>query len=192
MELSQAFQKQAKKMNATPQYVLLADLMSIGYSEIDAYTIAYPENEALSAQQNKGIRENILSSAKFKKVFEERCSHIKSGVAMPIPVEEVELVGTEEVMKEILRSAKQQPVGSKDRADLFAKYNEIKTKNDMGAENGNDNISFFFPLKCNMCPLLYAYNDYVGKNGGGELKPVEMERVMRLSRTIIKAATDAE
>ena len=99
-------------MNATPQYVILADLMSIGYSEIDAYTIAYPENEALSAKQNKGIRENILSSAKFKKVFEERCSHIKSGVAMPIPVEEVELVGTEEVMKEILRSAKQQPVGS--------------------------------------------------------------------------------
>ena len=62
MELSQAFQKQAKKMNATPQYVILADLMSIGYSEIDAYTIAYPENEALSAQQNKGIRENILKS----------------------------------------------------------------------------------------------------------------------------------
>ena len=35
---------------------------------------------------------------------------------------------TEEVMKEILRSARQQPVGSKERAELFSKYNEIKTK----------------------------------------------------------------
>lgn len=192
MELSQAFQKKAKKMNATPQYVLLADLIAIGYSEIDAYTIAYPENEALSAQQNKGIRENILSSAKFKKVFDERCSHIKSGVAIPVPVEDVELVDTDIVLKEILRSAKNQSLGSKERADLFAKYNEIKKESDQTVNDESDNISFFFPLKCNMCPLLYAYNDYVGKNGGGELKPVEMERVMRLSKTIIKAATDAE
>lgn len=192
MELSQAFQKKAKKMNATPQYVLLADLIAIGYSEIDAYTIAYPENEALSVQQNKGIRENILSSAKFKKLLDERLGQIGVTGNRQSGVGDVELISTEEVMKEILLSARKQPVGSKERADLFAKYNDIKTKSDVTAGNEEDAISFYFPLKCSQCPLLYAYNDYAGKNGVGEVKPVEMERVMRLSRTIIKAATDAE
>lgn len=182
----------AKKMNATPQYVLLADLMSIGYSEIDAYTIAYPENEALSVQQNKGIRENILSSAKFKKVFDERCQHIRSGVAIPENMDELQLIETEEVLKEILRSARNQPIGSKERADLFAKYNDIKKESEQSANEESDSISFFFPLKCNMCPLLYAYNEYMKKHGENGLKPVEIDRVMRLSRTIIKAATDAE
>lgn len=192
MELSQAFQKMAKKMNATPQYVLLADLISIGYSELDAYTIAYPENEALSVQQNKGIRENILSSAKFKKVFEERCQHIKSGVAIPENMDSLELIETEEVLKEILRSARNQPIGSKERADLFAKYNDIKDEYEHTVKDDDDSISFFFPLKCNQCPLLYAYNDYMKRHGEKGFKPVEMDRVMRLSRTIIKAATDAE
>lgn len=192
MELSQSFQKTAKKMNVTTQYIILADLISIGYSEIDAYSIAYPENESLSAQQNKGIRENILKSAKFKKVLDERMNYIKSGVAIPVPVEDVELVDSDIILKEILRSAKNQPIGSKERADLFAKYNDIKRENEQSVIDDSDNISFFFPLKCNQCPLLYAYNDYMKKHGENGLKPVEMDRIMRLSKTIIKAATDAE
>lgn len=56
----------------TVQYLVMADLLSIGYSELDAYTIAYPENTALSALQNKSIREKILSSVKLKHLVEEK------------------------------------------------------------------------------------------------------------------------
>ena len=126
MELSKQKQTEAKKLNVTVQYLVMADLMAVGYSENDAYTIAFPENAALSVQQNNSIRNNILDSAKFKKLFESRRSRVKDGVAAPVKLEEVELVSTEEVMKEILRSAKQQPVGTKERADLYAKYNEKK------------------------------------------------------------------
>lgn len=95
-------------------------------------------------------------------------------------------------MKEILRSAKQQPVGSKERADLFAKYNEIKTKNEQGVEDDTDNINFVFPLKCNQCPLLYSYNEYLKEHGEVEIRAVEMNRIMSLSHKIIQAAKDAE
>lgn len=115
MELSKQKQTEAKKLNVTVQYLVMADLMAVGYSENDAYTIAYPENAALSVQQNNSIRSNILDSAKFKKLFDSRRSRVKDGVAAPVQLEEVELVSTEEVMKEILRSAKQQPVGSKEQ-----------------------------------------------------------------------------
>ena len=95
-------------------------------------------------------------------------------------------------MKEILRSAKQQPVGSKERADLFAKYNEIKAKNEQGTEDETDTINFVFPLKCNQCPLLYAYNEYLKENNLKEVRPVEMGRIMSISHKIIQAAMDAE
>lgn len=192
MDLSKQKQTEAKKLNVTVQYLVMADLMAVGYSENDAYIIAYPENEGLSVQQNNSIRTNIVESVKFKKLLENRRTRVKDGVAAPVMLDEVELVGTEEVMKEILRSAKQQPVGSKERADLFAKYNEIKTKNEQGVEDDTDNINFVFPLKCNQCPLLYSYNEYLKEHGEVEIRAVEMNRIMSLSHKIIQAAKDAE
>lgn len=192
MDLSKQKQTEAKKLNVTVQYLVMADLMAVGYSENDAYIIAYPENEGLSLQQNNSIRTNIIESVKFKKLLENRRTRVKDGVAAPVMLDEVELVGTEEVMKEILRSAKQQPVGSKERADLFAKYNEIKTKNEQGVEDDTDNINFVFPLKCNQCPLLYSYNEYLKEHGEVEIRAVEMNRIMSLSHKIIQAAKDAE
>lgn len=192
MELSKQKQTEAKKLNVTVQYLCMADLMAIGYSENDAYIIAYPENAALSEQQNNSIRNNIVESAKFKKLVENRRSRVKEGIATPMQLDEVELVGTEEVLKEILRSAKQQPIGSKERADLYAKYNDIKKENEQDTNDDTDNINFFFPVKCNQCPLLYAYNDYLKNHGDKEIRSVEMGRIMSLAKTIIQAAKDAE
>ena len=195
MELSKTKQNEAKKLNVTTQYMVMADLMAIGYSEEDAYTIAYPENEALSVQQNTGVRTNIIESAKFKKLLEARRTRVKDGIATPIQLEEVELVGTEEVLKEILRSAKQQPVGSKERADLYAKYNDIKKDNEQGTEDETDTINFMFPLKCNQCPLLFSYNEEMKNNvneKGDIIRPVEMSRVIKLAHRIIQASKDAE
>ena len=184
MELSKTKQTEAKKLNVTVQYLCMADLMAIGYSENDAYIIAYPENAALSEQQNNSIRNNIVESAKFKKLVENRRSRVKEGIATPMQLDEVELVGTEEVLKEILRSAKQQPIGSKERADLYAKYNDIKKENEQDTNDDTDNINFFFPVKCNQCPLLYAYNDYLKNHGDKEIRSVEMGRIMSLARCI--------
>lgn len=192
MELSPQKNKEAKKYGVTAEYLVMSDLMSIGYSENDAYAVAYPENAALSVQQNNSIRKNILESAKFRKLLEERRSRVKEGIAAPVTLDELELVGTEEVLKEVLRSAKQQPVGSKERADLYAKYNDIKRESEQGEIDETDTINFMLPLKCHQCPLLYAYNDYLRKNGQREVRPVEMGRIMSIAGKIIQAAQDAE
>ena len=195
MDLSKQKQTEAKKLNVSIQYLVFADLLAVGYSEQDAYVIAYPENEALASQQNDSIRKNIVESAKFKKLLDNRKQRVKDGVATPVELEDVELVSTEEVLKEILRSAKQQPVGSKERADLYAKYNDIKKENEQGTEDETDAINFHLPLKCSQCPLLYAYNEETKKckdEKGNIIRPVEMGRVIKLSQKIIQAALDAE
>ncbi len=192
MELSSTKVKEAKKLNVTVQYLVFADLLSVGYSESDAYIIAFPENIALSAQQNNSIRNNIVESVKFKKLLDSRRSRVKEGIATPVALDEIELVGTSEVLKEILRSAKQQPIGSKERAELYAKYNDIKKESEQTSDDETDTISFYFPLKCNQCPLLYSYNDFLKEKGLKEVRPVEMGRIMNIAHTIIQAAKDAE
>lgn len=190
MELSSPKILEAKKLGVTVQYLVYADLMAIGYSENDAYVIAFPENVALSEYQNNSIKKNILSSAKFKKILEIRRSRVKDGTATPYTLEEMELVGTEEVLKEILRSAKQQAVGSKERAELYAKYNDIKRESEMSGTDGTDSINFFLPLKCNQCPLLHSYNQYLKENNLKEIRPVEMGKIAAAAHNIIQASKE--
>ena len=90
MELSKQKQTEAKKLNVTVQYLVFADLCAVGYSEADAYIIAYPENAALSVRQNDSIRKNIVESAKFKKLLEDRLSRVKDGIATPVLLDDVE------------------------------------------------------------------------------------------------------
>jgi len=78
MELSKQRQAEARKSGVTVQYLVMADLLSIGYSELDAYTIANQENTALSALQNKSIREKISSSVKLKHLVEEKSAQRNS------------------------------------------------------------------------------------------------------------------
>ena len=192
MELSKQKQTEAKKLKVSTQYLVFADLCAIGYSEDDAYSISYPENEGLSVQQNNSIRKSIVESSKFKKLLENRLSRVKEGVATPIHLDEVELIGTEEVLKEILRSAKQQPVGSKERADLYAKYNDIKRENEQETIEETDSINFALPLKCNQCPLLMTYNDFLKEHKLQQVKPVEMDKIMRRAHNIIQAGENTE
>lgn len=194
MELSRQKQTEAKKLNVTVQYLVIADLIAIGYSEGDAYSIAFPENESLAEQHNSSIRKSIFESVKFRKLLEGRKSRVKDGIATPVSLSDVKLIDTEEVLKEVLRSARQQPVGSKERADLYAKYNDIKNESEQGTDDTTDAIEFYFPMKCSQCPLLHSYNEEMKRNtdeDGNVIRPVEMERVIRLSRKIIQAASDS-
>lgn len=194
MELSRQKQTEAKKLNVTVQYLVIADLIAIGYSEGDAYSIAFPENESLAEQHNSSIRKSIFESVKFRKLLEGRKSRVKDGIATPVSLSDVKLIDTEEVLKEVLRSARQQPVGSKERADLYAKYNDIKNESEQGTDDTTDAIEFYFPMKCSQCPLLHSYNEEMKRNTDGDgnvIRPVEMERVIRLSRKIIQAASDS-
>lgn len=192
MELSLSKTNEAKKLKATTAELVFADLLSIGYSEEDAYIIAYPDDQALSLQLQRSNRKDIVGKTRFKQLCDIRRNKNSSYLSAPSDVLDVELVGAEEVAKEILLSAKKQPLGSKERADLFAKYNEIRAKNEQVVEDSTDSINFSLPLKCNQCPLLYAYNQMLEEQGENKMRPVEMDRVLRLADKIIREAMGEE
>ena len=185
MELSQTFKKQAKKLGVTEQYLIMADLMSIGYSEMDAYTIAYPENAALSAQQNKSIREKVSSSAKFQALLETKTGSTSDGE----PTEQIDsLLDKNQTAKLIMKAAMEQPANSKERIEGLMKYSDLMGYKKEDTGDTKDSIIFAFPIKCNQCPLLSTYNEYRKNNGEQELRPVEMERIIRQAADIIDKA----
>ncbi len=159
MNFSEKIKKEAKKFDVTPEQLLMADLIALGYSKPDAYNIAYTEREIFDIQKNMSHRDGILEDKKFKVMLEARIQRVKSGVTIPEKLSEIELISKEEALKEVLRSARKLPEGSKERGEAFLRYNEQYAKLTEQGQNG-DTINIYLPLKCCNCSL---YLDYVEK-----------------------------
>lgn len=180
IEHSIAFNRELKKYNVIEQMLVMADLMSVGHGDVDAYMIAYPENRQYPEKQDRAIMEQILASAKFKKLLEARKERIKNGAAVPVSLEETDLIDSDEVAKEILRSAKSAPIGSKERADLFLRYDEIMQRNKVDVdEDSTNSINFFFPIKCDQCPLFKVWNEKRVENGEQKINAEEIGTILR-------------
>jgi len=157
MNFSERFKKQAKQYDVAPEQVLMADLIALGYTDAEAYNIAYTEREILDIQKNMSHRDGILADRKFRAMLEARIQRVKSGVTIPEKLSEIELISREEALKEVLRSARRLPEGSKERGEAFLRYNEQYAKLTEKSEGG-DSVNIYLPLKCIHCQL---YADYL-------------------------------
>lgn len=159
MEFSKRVEKEAKKYGVDAQALVMADLLSIGYTTNEAYEIVYQENGVLNFQQNQSIRDGITKSGRFKEMLNDRIGKLSSRVVLS-DGEDIELMSTEDAAKQVLRAAMTLPEGSKERGEMFVKYTDLLRKNTtVDAEPEEDNIRIYLPLKCNDCPLLQEYNE---------------------------------
>lgn len=178
MVQNEQIQKLAKRMKVEPEMIVFADFLFLGYHEVEAYLMAYPNDESLSLSMMKRKRKSIICSNKFKEICSERRELFERTLSVPNDISEIELIGSEEVAKEILATAKHQTPGSKERADLYAKYYEIIKDamiNMPESTDETDDINIHFPTKCNECLFLIIYNKhwrrYLKEHEGEELEP---------------------
>lgn len=159
MELSKRIIKEAKKYAIDPATLVMADLITIGYTPNEAYDIVYQENAVLNFQQNQSIREGITKSGRFKEMVNDRIESLRSRLPLK-DNEDMELMSTEDAAKQVLKAAQMLPEGSKERGEMFVKYTELLRRNStVDAEPEEDSIRIYMPLKCNDCPLLQEYNE---------------------------------
>jgi hypothetical protein len=147
-EYSNALRKEARQHNVPVQQLIMADLMSIGYNKSDAYFIAY-NPRTYTSQAIKTQRDAIAETDAFDDLVQQRTASHRD---ISVKTEEVEMITDVEVAKDILTSARKQPVGSKDRADLMAKYYDITKKIGM-ASDGQEIVHVWLPLTCHICPF---------------------------------------
>ena len=149
-EYSTNLKNEAKKAKVPVQTLIMADLMAVGYSKTDAYNIAYVDNLAQwNREHNRTVRDSITETDSFDELLKSRRERHTTTAATDI-LDDAELMADLDVAKDILRSAKQLPDG-KERADLMAKYYDIKKK--IGAaDDGKDIVKVWLPLTCAICP----------------------------------------
>lgn len=188
MELSSAKKAEAKKLGCSVNELVLADLLSIGYGEADAYAIAYPEDQALNVSMQQANRRKIMSRVSFVELCDKRKLTNANILEFSGDTSDIELIDNEMTAKEILKIAKKMPEGSKERGEMFMKYADLTRKNDAATEEAMDAIQFYFPVKCNQCPLFDAYNAFTRQHKGREIRPVEMEAIIQEAAPIMEKA----
>ena len=188
MELSTIKKQEAKKLGVTTSELLMADLLSLGYSEMDADIIAYPEDAALSSMMQQANRKKITSKVSFMELGEKRKISNANILEFSGDTSDIELIDNEMTAKEILKIAKKMPEGSKERGEMFMKYADLTRKNDAATEEAMDSFKFYFPVKCNQCPLFDAYNTFRKQKGDREIRPVEMDGIIRNAAPIMEKA----
>lgn len=159
MDYSSRIKKEAKHYGVKPDWLIMADLRSIGYSDAEAFSIVHQESYALSAGNEIALRDQIVKTAEFKNLVSDRTKLLKESKAQVADDSDIELISKEQVAKELLKSAFMQPAGSKERGDFLMKYDDITRKNqEIDTKNDDDGgIGIYLPEKCYQCVLLEAY-----------------------------------
>ena len=186
MNLSKNKLNEAKRLGIKPEWLIAADLITLGYTEDDAFEISHSRiSMTKSALQNDNIKREMFSSPVFKKSVEARVEAHRENAAV-IGVD-TELIDKTQTAKLIMSAAMKQPNDSKERIEGLMKYADIMGYKKDDVEAGmDDSISFFLPLKCDQCPLLKAYNEEQEKQGGETVRPVEMGHVIRMAQPVIE------
>lgn len=173
MYYSRNIEKTAEKYKAKPEEVICADLMCIGYSETDAFNVSHFKILAADPDRNEARMKSLVKSAKFKKIKAERRKMIFGDVAEQDTSDLIDKVQTARL---IMRAAMKQQPDSKERIEGLMKYSDLMGfKREETDGDATDYINFFFPLKCDQCPLLQAYNE---SHKGNEISPVEMNAIV--------------
>lgn len=186
MDVSKNLEDKAKKYGASVRDLIMADLVGIGYSENDAYAIAYNGVTPMQVYQIREAREKALKKAGYKRALSARLE--QQGMSEHLPIDgEDELIDKRKTAKLIMTAALKQPNDSKERIEGLMKYADIMGyKKDVEETDATESISFFFPLKCYDCPFLVAYNENVSAKD--QIRPVEMGRIIEMAKPIIKKA----
>lgn len=177
MEYSSILKKKAKDYGVPIQYLVMADLMVVGYGAADAHFIAYSADLVTwSTLKTKTERDRILGLPIFNNLLETRKAELTSG-GIETKETDIELIGAEDTAKEILMVAMNMPENSKERGEMFMKYADLLRKNDSVAVD-EDPVRIWLPLQCSKCPLLAAYNEAQKRNSGKILTSTEMEQIV--------------
>lgn len=189
MEISVPKRTEAKKLgHERVEDLVYADLRVLGYSENDAFNIAFSGiYGGLAGNAYASACKGVANDRKIKRLIAKRMEQHKEVASLL--TDDEELMDKTKTARLIMQAAMKQPYDSKERIEGLMKFADIMGyKREDAEESGEEAIHFFFPLKCNQCPLLMAYNEFVRANSGREVRPIEMNAIIARSQPLIEQA----
>lgn len=186
---SPRLRKEASRIGCKENHIIMADLILSGYTESEAFDIAYSERAMTSAKLKISEREMELRSEGYRRAYEDRMN------ARKFSVEAVDLRDKESVARD-LNALINQTTDAKLKAELLMKLADLQQMKKDATALDEDPVQFFLTLDCERCPLLVAYNDYIAKRNNGKpyeewerrLRPDELQSIIEQSDASVRAA----
>lgn len=169
MEYSKRLKAEAKGYGLPVQSLVLAYLLVCGFTDNEAYEIAYRENETLSKTQNISIRENIVQNPNFKEIVEKIREKV-TGSAGSLPISgsrQSEQLSKDDIATILRRQMDALPDGDKAKTDAAIKYAELYQYKKDDPKDENDYLPhIWLPQACFIC----QYKEFYEKNYKNEKK----------------------
>ena len=183
LEPSPRLKKEAKRIGCDANHIIMADLILSGYTEAEAFDIAYSERTAAGVQQKIAERERVLASDGYKRAYEDRRQSRK------VSTEDTEVRDKTAVARE-LNQLITNTTDQKLKAELLMKLADLQQMKKDTTADDDDPVQFYFPMSCEKCPLLQRYNEMLERNNDGvprekwdlEVRPDEMQRLIEQAK----------
>lgn len=167
LDYSRRRRSEARKAGLDPAEQAYADLLALGWSDVDAFLALGRYRPALSDDYNRGQVEQLSADDGVRAELERMRRRLRGGVeadgsgrlrkAAPedAPAGGGSPLSVEEIMQEIQDTALKLPEDDKDRGNLLAKLLDLRRKNAAGDEE-DATVHYYLPLSCSRCSLHQA------------------------------------
>lgn len=163
-EYSEKLKDTARLAGLSVEEVVFADLLNAGYSNSDAYNIAFYKTDVLLRQTDAQRRAQMTAVAESPRFRQFRKGRQKKGY---VEEDDTEIMDEKEAAREILKVAKNLPDTDKDKGMMFAKYIDVIRKTPDATDGEDSTVRVYIPLDCSRCPLYARW-----KKDGGKGEPV--------------------
>lgn len=175
---------------------IFADLMAIGYNEVDAYNIAHPELEAVDDRYLLRELKAKQAEKKFSTYFEKQKARFKRIASASQKkqqefealsegaLSQVEKYKDKDFLIKALAVQAEVCTEPKKKADILIKIADLQNMKKEEVKEEKKFIHFYLPLTCNNCMLKELYTKALAEKRAALNKQQELqERIKRLENT---------
>ena len=147
------------------QEKIMADLMAIGWRDVNAYVAAYGYNAQYSDDYNKQQIEKITSRPEFQKYLEKtRKRYSRDSDEASDDDFDPNCVSKEQTLKELSIAKKKAAIGSKEWLEINKQIIEVTQMKKDEVKDEDNTIHYYLPLSCYQCELHVAHQKKIKKS----------------------------
>ena len=160
MDYTKSFRTECRRSALDLQERIMADLMSVGYRDQDAYVAAFGFNPQYSDEYNKEQIRKITERPEFVRYLDRARKRIAGKHEEENPEEEFDpsLVSKERILQDLLLARKKVARGSREWIDMTKQIADITQAKKDEIKEEDTTILYYLPLTCNNCELYIAAN----------------------------------
>ena len=158
MDYTKAFKTEIKRSALDMQERIMADLMSVGWKDQNAYIAAYGYGVNYSDEYHKEQIAKITSRPEFARYLERaRKRYARKSDDLSAEEEfDASCVSKEQLLKDLYLARKKVAYGSREWIDMTKQIADITQAKKDEIKEEDTTVHYYLPLTCNNCELYLA------------------------------------